>query len=139
MCLLLLECFELFHVRQILRTTARALVRNKIFQGNYGYLQALDRNLFLVSIRLLEVNTTDTCDYVNSTRAVANLKYDSFRTRNQLPTRRKVERRNGAAPVSGWKRCPVRHARKHPCLSWPSDSREQPLRKRYKKKSNLFL
>ncbi len=74
MCLLLLECFELFHVRQILRTTARALVRNKIFQGNYGYLQALDRNLFLVSIRLLEVNTTDTCDYVNSTRAVADLK-----------------------------------------------------------------
>src|SRR5690242_2896043 len=72
------ERFELLHVRQILCTAARTLVCDQIFQGNNGHLQALDRNIFLVGVGLFEVNTADTCDYVDSPRAVANLKDNSF-------------------------------------------------------------
>src|SRR5438552_3062586 len=76
--ILLFELFELLHVRQILCTTARPLVCDQIFKGNNRHLQTLDRNIYLVGIGFLEANTADACDDVNSTRAVANLKDNSF-------------------------------------------------------------
>jgi len=76
--LLLFYRLELFHVRQILCATARSLICDQIFKGNNRDLQSFDRNVYLVSIGLFEVNTADACDDVNSTRAVANLKDNPF-------------------------------------------------------------
>jgi hypothetical protein len=122
--LLLFYRLELFHVRQILCATARSLICDQIFKGNNRDLQTFDRNIDLVSIGLFEVNTADACDDVNSARAVANLKDNSFDREYRVPICRIQPRRSGAMPSSGWKHCQMQRARKRPCLWWLSDSRK---------------